>query len=257
MVISVSEDAPIANGAGPLADKILNIYPWFNAVHGRATFNISGTKSQNVNVSRLVLRSSLPSPLNPDVKSRMKCIGAALLQLHPIDQQSIAYQSVAYIVGVKGGSGWVCFHNVRGRVRNRKSNSEAVRPRYKTYCSHKAACIVTTNPNRSVLITIITWHFQFHLVNFSILHLKYKYGARRESRFACYSHCYATWCSLTTGIIASKCPSVRVAALVTRYLTPLISACLKPLKFTTMKHIHNQSANIIEGWNVAFDTNDC
>ena len=29
------------------------------------------------------------------------------------------------------------------------------------YCSHKPECIVTTNPNRSVLITIIAWHFQF------------------------------------------------------------------------------------------------
>ena len=26
---------------------------------------------------------------------------------------------------------------------------------------------------------------------------------------------------------------------------------------TTIKHIHNKSANIIEGCNVAFDTNDC
>ena len=26
---------------------------------------------------------------------------------------------------------------------------------------------------------------------------------------------------------------------------------------TTIKHIHNQSANMIEGFDVAFDTNDC
>ena len=29
--------------------------------------------------------------------------------------------------------------------------------------------ILATNPDRSVLITIVTWHFQFHLVNVSIL----------------------------------------------------------------------------------------
>ena len=52
-------------------------------------------------------------------------------------------------------------HNARGRVRSRKSNL--------TYCSHKPECIVTTNPDRSALITIITWHFQFHLVNISIV----------------------------------------------------------------------------------------
>ena len=36
------------------------------------TSNISGTKSQNYNVSRIVLQLSLPSPLKPGVKSRMK-----------------------------------------------------------------------------------------------------------------------------------------------------------------------------------------
>ena len=113
-----------------------------------------------------------------------------------------------------------------GRVRNRKSNPEGVSPRDLTYCSHKPERIVTTKPDRSVLITIITWHFQFRPVNFSILHLKYDYRARSESRFACYSHCYVTWCPLTTGIVASQCPSARDAVLVTRYLTPLISACL-------------------------------
>ena len=43
--------------------------------------------------------------------------------------------------------------------------SEAVKPRDLKHCLHKPNCIVTTNPDRSVLITIITWHFQFQLVN--------------------------------------------------------------------------------------------
>ena len=121
-------------------------------------------------------------------------------------------------------------HNARGRVRNRKSNLEAARARDLTYCSRKPECIVTTNPDRSVLITIITWHFQFHLVNVSNFQLKYEYRARSESRFACYSNCFVTWCPLTTGIVASQYLSSRGAVLVTRYLTPLISTSLYPLK---------------------------
>ena len=92
--------------------------------------------------------------------------------------------------------------------------------------NRKPECIVTTNPDRSVLIPIITWHFQFRPMNVSILHLKYDCRARSESRFACYSHCYVTWYPLTTGIVASQCPSARDAVLVTRYLTPFISVCL-------------------------------
>ena len=38
--------------------------------------------------------------------------------------------------------------------------------------------------------------------------------------FSCYSHCYVTWCPLTTGIVASQWPSARDAVLVTRHLTP-------------------------------------
>ena len=48
---------------------------------------------------------------------------------------------------------------------------------------------------------------------------------------------------------------VRDTVPVTHYLTPLISACFK--NSTTIKHIHNSSANIIEGCYVAFDTTDC
>ena len=111
--------------------------------------------------------------------------------------------------GIKICSGEVCCHNAQGRMRNRKSNSEAARPRDLIHCSHKPECIVTTNPDKSVLITITTWHFQFHLVNVSILHLKHKYRARSESRFTCYSCCYVTWCPLTTGIVAPTIPIIK------------------------------------------------
>ena len=53
-------------------------------------------------------------------------------------------------------------------------------------------------PPEPVLITIITWHFQFRPVNVSILHLKYDYRARSKTRFTLYSHCYVTWCPLVT-----------------------------------------------------------
>ena len=59
-------------------------------------------------------------------------------------------------------------------------------------CSHEPECIVTTNLDRSVLIMIITWRFQYRLVNVSILHLKFEYGAGSNSQFRCYSHCYVT-----------------------------------------------------------------
>ena len=88
--------------------------------------------------------------------------------------------------GIKTGSGGVCYPNARGHVRNRTSNPEGVSPRDLTYCSHKPECIGTTNPDRSVLITIITWHFQFHPVNVSNLHVKgaYVLEARAISRAA-------------------------------------------------------------------------
>ena len=60
--------------------------------------------------------------------------------------------------------------------------------------------IVTTNLDRSVLFTIITWHFQFHLVNISILHQIYKYRAQHESRFVLETRAV----SLATPIVTSR-----------------------------------------------------
>ena len=101
---------------------------------------------------------------------------------------------------------------------NRKSNSEAVRPRLYL---HNPECIVTTSTHSSVLITIITWHFQFHRSNVNIIYLKYTYGTDYESHFTHCYFCYVTWWPLTAGIVPS-----RHAAHVMRKLTPLISACL-------------------------------
>ena len=82
---------------------------------------------------------------------------------------------LVFIYRIKTGSGGVCNHNAWGRVRNRKSNPDGFSPRDLTYCSHKPECIVKTHPDRSVLIMIITWHFQFHPVYVSNLHIKGAY----------------------------------------------------------------------------------
>ena len=41
-------------------------------INYRQTSDVTRTKSQNLNVSRLILQLSLPSPLNLSVESKMK-----------------------------------------------------------------------------------------------------------------------------------------------------------------------------------------
>ena len=53
----------------------------------REVSNISRTKSEHLKDSRSVLLLSLPNPLKPDVKSRMKAMLQAMLQLHLSDRQ--------------------------------------------------------------------------------------------------------------------------------------------------------------------------
>ena len=86
------------------------------------------------------------------------------------------------------------------------------------------------NPRQIGLNHDCNMTFSISPENVIILHLKYKFCSRSERRFACYSHCYVTWCPLTTGIVTSQHPSSRDAALVTLYLTALISTCLNVLK---------------------------
>ena len=52
----------------------LNVFRWDQLIDSvyRQFSNISGTQSQNINVSRLVLPLSLPNPLQPGVKLRVK-----------------------------------------------------------------------------------------------------------------------------------------------------------------------------------------
>ena len=65
---------------------------------------IKRTKSQNLNVSRLVWQLSLSNPLKSGVKSRMKMQPEqrrqAMLQLHPSDQE-VYYQCATFIRGLE------------------------------------------------------------------------------------------------------------------------------------------------------------
>ena len=67
-------------------------------------------------------------------------------------QATIDHHGPSIDCRIKTGSGGVCCHNARVKSRRRSR-------RDLTYCSHKPECIVTTNPDRSVLIIIRTWHF--------------------------------------------------------------------------------------------------
>ena len=72
----------------------------------RQTSNISGTEYQNLNISRLVLQSSLPNPLKPGVKLRMKMNleqrRQAMLQLHLNDEQ--CYCPLRYVLYYRGST---------------------------------------------------------------------------------------------------------------------------------------------------------
>ena len=112
---------------------------------------------------------------------------------------------------------WGGCHSARRHMRNGK---------YWTYCSYTPGCILTTKPERSALVTIISWHVTLHLKNVSVVPVNGEYGVRTESRFTRFFHCYVTWCPLTTGFAASQYPSWRDAVLARCYHTPLVTACL-------------------------------
>ena len=122
-----------------------------------------------------------------------------IISYHITSFHIISYHIISYIIY------HISYHIISYHIISYHIISYHIISYHISYCSHKPGCIVTTNPDRSVLITIITWHFQFRPVNVSILHLKYEYRARRESHFACYSHCYVTWCPLTIPVVKGRC----------------------------------------------------
>ena len=115
-----------------------------------------------------------------------------------------------------------------------------------------------SNHDRLVLITIITWHFQFHPVNVSILRLKYEFRARSKSRLLCYFNCYVTWCPLMMGIVASQYPSSRLHCACDTLPHSFNIDVFETVKnnSTTIEHIYNESVNFIDNCDVAFDTTD-
>ena len=75
-------------------------------------------------------------------------------------------------------------------------------------------------------------------MNESILHLKYEYAARSESCFACYFHCYVT----------CACEMLPLT-----FITGVFKSIKK--NSATIKHIYNESVNIIVVCYVPFDIN--
>ena len=117
---------------------------------------------------------------------------------------------------------------------------------------------MTTKPDRSVLIMIIKWHYYFHCMNVSILHLKVEYGTRSKSHFTCYSHCCVTWCPIMTGSVTSQC--CFQGTLCSWHSLPhtFNIGVFKSSKknSTAIIHIYNEFANLIHSCKVASDTND-
>ena len=143
----------------------------------------------------------------------------------------------------------------RGRVRNRKSNPEGVSPRDLTYSSHKPEYIVTTNPDRSALIPIITWHFQFRTVNVGILHL-IRLSCSKLEPFRVLLPLLRPVVPLNDGncritMPVDKGPCAR-DALPHAYHIDVFKFIFTIS--TAIKHIYKESANITEGCNVACDT---
>ena len=108
-------------------------------------------------------------------------------------------------------------------------------------------------PDRSVVITIITWHFQFRPVNVSIPHLKYDEPFRVLLPLLPYVVPLNDGnCRFTMPVDKGRCA---------RDALPH-AFHIGVFKFvftinTALKHIYKESTNIIEGCYVAFDTNEC
>ena len=122
---------------------------------------------------------------------------------------------------------------------------------------HKPECIGTTNPDRLVLITIMTWHFQFHPVNVSNLHIKgaYVFEARAVSRAQPIITSRGALkdgnCRLTIPVVKGRC--AREALPHAFNIGVFKYSKSNP---TTIKHIYNESENLNESCDVAYDSNN-
>ena len=89
--LMLTNDGEAQHETAPFAEPITIVVVDASVSTYREVSNIRRTKSQNLNASRLVLKLSLPNPLKPGVKLRMKMWleqrRQAMLQLHLSDQQ--------------------------------------------------------------------------------------------------------------------------------------------------------------------------
>ena len=138
------------------------------------------------------------------------------------------------------------------------SNPEGFSPMDLTYCFQKPECIVTTNPDRSVLITIITWHFLFHPVNVSNLLVKGAYMCSTREPFHAFLPLLRCVVPLNDGNCRLALPVVKGRCDREALPQAFNSGVFKYDKSnsTTVKHTYNESENLNEGCDVAFDSNN-
>ena len=131
--------------------------------------------------------------------------------LHPPKTWNGIHTIKILLKGLRSVVEFFC-HNARGRVRNRKSDPEDVLFAWAwVHCDNRSQQIGLTHDYSMTILSRECWYSPI------------KRRIRSDSRFACYSHSYGTWCTLTTGVADSQCPWSRNAVLVTRYLKPFIS----------------------------------
>ena len=128
---------------------------------------------------------------------------------------------------IKTGSGGVCCHNARGRVRNRKSNPDGVAGgiwrTVRTSPSDNKPRQIGLNHNYNMTFLISP-----HGCPYS--QLKWRSSRSKREPFRMLLPLLRHVAPLATGNCCLKISSSRDAVLVTRYLEPFISKCLNAVK---------------------------
>ena len=129
--------------------------------------------------------------------------------------------------GIKTGSGEFCCNIAWGRLWNR--NDKAIRLRDWRYCLHKPKCIVTTKPDRWVLIMIITWQFFHFTLGMYFQHKRWIWCSKWELSHVLLQLLYHM-VPLNDGNCHLTMSLARGTVLMTCCLTPLILTCSNPVK---------------------------
>ena len=92
---------------------------------------------------------------------------------------------------------------------SRQSNAEGLDALFalsRVHCDNKTWQIgINRDYSSKHVYETDSWQF----MNVGIRHIQCEYSFRNESHFTCYSHCYATWCLLTTGELLSHNASIQ------------------------------------------------